>query len=78
MLRDGYSGLLVPPMHAKALARAVAKILDDNIMSEGICKAAKESVKECFSMEKCIAEYESVYEELFKDKITGDRCVAQA
>ena len=68
MLKDGYSGLLVAPRHAKALARAVAKVLEDDMMMRGLRQTARQTARENFSLERCVDQYESVYEDLCEKK----------
>ncbi|MBI5631762.1 MAG: glycosyltransferase [Elusimicrobia bacterium] len=63
-LRDGQSGLLVPPKDAAALARKMAQLLDDPGLKSRLGEGAKAAITERFKLIDMIANYESAYAHL--------------
>jgi len=64
VIKDGEDGVLVPPNDPAALANAISRILDDSILRERVVSAAKEKVKNYFSVEKMVNDHELLYAEV--------------
>ena len=64
VVRDGLNGLLVPPGDPRALARALAAILDDRPRAAAIGARAGRDVRERFSAEGMVRAIESLYADL--------------
>jgi len=63
---DGKNGILVPAKDTNALAAAIIKILADRNVAENIGLAARKTVDRKFSIERMVAETESLYLSLLK------------
>jgi glycosyltransferase involved in cell wall biosynthesis len=68
LIRDGTSGLLVPPADGPALADAIRRLLYQPLQRKRMGQAAREEVKRRFSIERCIKAHENLYEELLANK----------
>jgi glycosyltransferase involved in cell wall biosynthesis len=64
IIEDGRSGVLVEPDNPRALARALARILDDHGLRERLGKAGYERVRQRFDCERMAAEYEHLFSTL--------------
>jgi glycosyltransferase involved in cell wall biosynthesis len=64
VVREGETGLLVPPRDAGALAGAIASLLDDPVRREAMGRAGRQVITEDFSMERAITATVDLYEEL--------------
>jgi len=62
LIRDGQTGLLVPPGQPLALADAIARLADDRRLRRDLAAAAREMVCERFSIESMVARYAELYE----------------
>lgn len=69
VLRDGETGLLVPPADPAALAGAVVRLLEDPALAASLGAAARAEVPAEFSLERMIGATERLYRELAADKI---------
>jgi len=58
---DEESGILVRPRDARALAAALKRLADDPALRRRLGEAARARVDERFSLERCVAHYESLY-----------------
>jgi glycosyltransferase involved in cell wall biosynthesis len=67
-IKDGESGILVPPKDSKALATAILKILSSDEIAENIGLAARQSVEEKFSVDKMVMETERLYSSLLQGR----------
>jgi glycosyltransferase involved in cell wall biosynthesis len=67
-IKDGESGILVPPKDSKALATAILKILSTNEAAESIGLAARQTVEEKFSIDKMVMETERLYSSLLQGR----------
>jgi len=63
---DGKNGILVPVKDSNALAIAIINILAERKVAENIGLAARKTVDEKFSIERMVAETESLYLSLLK------------
>ncbi len=63
-VRDGATGLLVPPGDAAALAAAVSRLAADPGLARAMGAAGRAAVEREFGMGRMIAAYESLYEGL--------------
>ena len=66
VVRDGETGLLVPPGDASALAAAVAGLLDDPARRRGLARAAAAAVRERFAWERCVEAHHVYYAEVLE------------
>ena len=67
-LRDGETGLLVPPGDAGAIAAAVARLLDNRELSCRLGRAAHACIRERFSVERMVRSTEQLYADLLARK----------
>jgi glycosyltransferase involved in cell wall biosynthesis len=64
VVADGESGLLVPPCDPPALARALARLLDDPELRTRLGTAGRRRMEERFSLEAMLDAKERLYREL--------------
>jgi glycosyltransferase involved in cell wall biosynthesis len=64
IIRDGETGILVPPADQSALARSVLRLLDNKEMADGIGLAAREQVQKELRVETMAAGFSDLYQEL--------------
>ena len=64
VVRDGETGLLVPPGDAAALATAVRLLADDPELAARMGEAGKRRVQEHFGVERMLVELQDLYDEL--------------
>jgi glycosyltransferase involved in cell wall biosynthesis len=62
-VRDGVTGLLVPPQDEPALAQAIVRLLQDPSLRERLGTAGRHRIVDAFSVERMVAETLRVYEE---------------
>ncbi len=63
-VRDGETGLLVPPRQPAALAEALTRLLGDPALRESMGAAGRRRVAEHFSTERMVKETEALYDAL--------------
>lgn len=68
IISDGETGILVEPGNVKSLADGLEHVLLGKIDAKDMGARAKEMVREKFSVEKMVEEYEMLYEELVNKK----------
>lgn len=61
VIRDGETGLLVPPSDPSALAAAIEKLASDPELRLRLGRAARQEIRTRFSWERCVEEHEAVY-----------------
>ena len=64
VIKDGVTGLLVPPRDAVALAAAIGHLLEDKELAASFGEAGRRRVAELFSVERSVRETEYLYERL--------------
>jgi len=64
LIEDGVSGILVGPGDPDALARSVIAILRDGDLARALGAAARERVRERFTLDKMLRSYEALYEDV--------------
>jgi glycosyltransferase involved in cell wall biosynthesis len=67
-LVDGVSGLLVAPGNSGALAAAIARLLDDRQLADGLGRTARTVIEDRFSVERMVQSTEQLYLELLARK----------
>lgn len=67
-VRDGDTGLLVPPRKPAALADAMLRLLNDSAMRRAFGEAGRRRAAEQFSMERMVEEMERLYDTLMAEK----------
>ena len=67
-LADGEAGLLIPPGDAGAIARAIARLLDDRELAGRLGRAAREVIATRFSVERMVRSTEQLYMDLLAKK----------
>ncbi|MCU1248551.1 MAG: glycosyltransferase family 1 protein [Edaphobacter sp.] len=63
MIRDGHTGLMVPPENAALLASAIVALLRNPAQRERLGAAARKLIEDEFSADRMTADYLRVYEE---------------
>jgi glycosyltransferase involved in cell wall biosynthesis len=64
VVRDGETGLLVPPDDPPALARAIRRLLDDRDLRERLAANGRELVLRRFTAAHMARRFESLYDEV--------------
>ena len=65
---DGVTGLLVRPGDPEPLARAISRLLDDPAARQTMGQAGRERVVQHFTVERMVAQTETLYEQLLVGK----------
>ena len=63
---DGETGFLVPPRDPRALAEKIKLLLQDKTLREKMGRAGIERVKQHFTIERMVREYEDLYRKLME------------
>jgi len=66
VVRDGETGILVPPRSPGRLAAAIAKLLEDKSLAERMGRAGRKRVMEMFDIKDKVRELELLYTELIE------------
>jgi glycosyltransferase involved in cell wall biosynthesis len=64
LIEDGEHGLLVPPGDAGALARAIARLLDEPALARRLGEAARWRARERYGREAMVRRFEDFYTSL--------------
>jgi len=64
IIRDGETGLLVPPADPAALAGAVRRLLDDAALARRLAEKARNEIPPAFDLKRMVAETERLYLDL--------------
>jgi glycosyltransferase involved in cell wall biosynthesis len=64
VVRDGVTGLTVPPGDSMALARAVMVLLEQRAWATAMGRAARQLIEDNFSLARTVGHYEALYESL--------------
>jgi len=67
VVRDGQTGLIVPPSNSGELARRIRELLDDPLRARTIGSAARQMVEENFSAEKMVTRTADLYREVMAE-----------
>jgi glycosyltransferase involved in cell wall biosynthesis len=68
LIEDGVTGLLVPRRDPRALAEAIARVLDDNALAARLSEAGRRHMREEYSLEQLSERHERLYTELLARK----------
>jgi glycosyltransferase involved in cell wall biosynthesis len=71
VVRDGQTGLLVPPGDATALATAVRLLADDPDLAARMGQAGRRRVEKHFGVGRMLAELQALYDELAPASVSG-------
>ena len=66
VMKDGKTGILVPPQEPEALAAAIMKLLKDKTLAREMGEEGRKRVEELFLMNTIIGEYEKLYLRLWE------------
>jgi glycosyltransferase involved in cell wall biosynthesis len=69
IVRDGWSGLLVPPHSPRLLASRIIELLDDRNAAAAMSARASNTVRQEFGLDLTTARYVAAYNELLDDPI---------
>jgi glycosyltransferase involved in cell wall biosynthesis len=69
IVRDGWSGVLVPPHSPRLLASGIIKLLDDRDAAAAMSARASNTVRQEFGLDLTTARYLAAYNELLDDPI---------
>ena len=69
VIRNGATGVLVPPLDPGALAASMLFLLKDQAFASRLGEAARNEIPPRFSVERMISETESLYLEILKRKV---------
>ena len=73
LVRDGRSGLLVPPGDPHSLAQAIIKILDDRELSKRMGECGRQIIESSFTSSITVTKIEAVYDEILSPPETRSR-----
>jgi glycosyltransferase involved in cell wall biosynthesis len=73
LVEDGKSGIIVPPADAGALAGAIERLVDDPALRAGLGRAARDRVRERFTIEAMVTHLESYFETKIREKRNRSR-----
>ena len=71
LVRDGETGLLVPPDDPRALADAIARLLAERAFADRLARAGARFVRENLTVERMVDEIERLYWEALGNRIGG-------
>lgn len=62
LVRDGHTGLLVPPDDVQALAMALVRLHNDRPLAQAMGRAGRDEVDRKYSLQSMVAAYQQVYD----------------
>ena len=68
VVRDGETGLLVPPSNSESLANRILELLDDPAKAREMGRAARIEVARDFSVDQMVSKTVAVYREILEAK----------
>ena len=68
LVKDGISGILVPPQNPEALAKAMIQLAQNSSLRQKMGEAARQYAMEYFSVERMAKEYERLYTKLLESR----------
>jgi glycosyltransferase involved in cell wall biosynthesis len=66
LVKDGVTGLLVPPEDSAALSAALLRLLRDPVLARQIAQSGREFTTRNFSFERLVREVDELYTELLR------------
>ncbi len=69
IVRDGETGILVPPADPRALAEAIITLLKDETLMQRMSKAARQRMSSKFSSQEMVRKVSMVYQEFAGKKL---------
>src|SRR5262249_32317760 len=66
LVREGVTGLLVPPGNASDLAQAIGRLLDEPALARGLGDVARQRIIHEFSIERMLRQTENLYWKLWE------------
>jgi len=76
VVRDGWSGFLVPPQSPRLLATKILDLLDDRAAARAMGTNAAELVRREFNLDLTVTRYAAAYDELLGDSLRSKRHAA--
>jgi len=67
LVQDGVNGLVVPPGDALSISRALRRLLTDKSLSEKLGREGRETIVKNYSLERCAARLEGIYQEVIRE-----------
>ena len=67
-VENGETGLVVPARQPAAMASALQRLVDDPAMRRQMGAAGRQRVRDLFSLEACVANYEALYRSVLGDR----------
>ncbi|THD47452.1 MAG: glycosyltransferase family 1 protein [Bradyrhizobium sp.] len=77
VVRDGWSGFLVPPHSPRLLATKIIDLLDDRSTGRAMGRRAAELVRQEFNLDLTVARYVAAYNELLDDPLRSQLQMAR-
>ena len=67
-LRDGHTGLLIPPSDPAAMAAAIDRLLANPVLARALGQSARQAIADKFSLDRMVAATAVLYEDLLTRK----------
>jgi glycosyltransferase involved in cell wall biosynthesis len=71
-VQDGMSGIVVPPRDPARLAEAIVRLAKDAPLRARFGDAARRRVRDCFTLDRCVAQYDALYRTLLAGGLPAD------
>ncbi len=69
VVKDGHTGILVPPADPKSLAKAIEYLLENKTIAYQMGIQGRQRLEEYFTVDKMVKGVEAVYDKLIKEKL---------